>query len=196
MKLPNPNRRRTLVAIDPGRNLGWALFMDFGPPIPNLNPGGWVLKTCGLVRSSARDMNEQIRETLLAIRAQVNPLLALTEPQPLSACEFMEWRPNDVRSVAADLIRVATIGAAVAGSLSPEPYFIPPNDWKASTPDDVMSRRTLQHLGIIESRWMNEALTSVPDSLRHNTVDAIGIGLFATGRMQRGGFVPTNWKAP
>jgi len=188
MNIPNPNGRQALVSIDPGRNLGFAVFVYCGPFMLEGHPHGWVLRDAGLVTNTATDINTQARETRAEVHSKVLRLLRDSgfhpgQP-PLSVCELMEWRPDDRRSNAQDLIRVATIGAAVAGMLSPEPAFVTPNEWKGQVPKEIMGSRILHSLQWDEA---NRAGKDIPTNLRHNVIDAVGIGLWAVGRMQRGG---------
>ena len=188
MNIQNPTGRGALVSIDPGRNLGWSVFVYFGPMIVPGQTWGWVLRACGLVTSTATNINTQAAETCKEVQEKVLRVLwdSGFHPgqHPLSVCELMEWRPDDRRSNAQDLIRVATIGAAVAGMLSPEPAFVTPNEWKGQVPKEIMGSRILHSLQWDEA---NRAGKDIPTNLRHNVIDAVGIGLWAVGRMQRGG---------
>jgi hypothetical protein len=50
-----------------------------------------------------------------------------------------------------------------------------PSEWKGQVPKDVMNERVLKRLSVKE----HEALVSSD----HNTLDAVGIGLFHSGRL-------------
>jgi len=186
VNVTNPSNRTALVAIDPGRNLGWCLMAFLH--------GAWTLAACGLVCSAARGLNEQAAETLTGAQGSIlRALWAMGHhpgDRPLAVCELMEFRPDDVRSNAQDLIRVATIGAAVAGMVSLEARFATPQEWKGQVPKDVMGRRVLAILSPGELAIMRAGLMDHAPGLHHNTLDAIGIGLWATGRMERGGVRP------
>lgn len=192
MNIPNPNGSCALVSIDPGRNMGFAVFIQRPavqyPPSPNWV---WTLKACGLVSSRAADISAQARETRGETQRAVLAVLWANGfhpgQHPLAVCELMEFRPDDRRSNATDLIRVATIGAAVAGMLSPETTFVTPQEWKGQVPKDIMGARILRQLDPPESAVLARDMVNVPPSLVHNTLDAIGIGLWATGRASRGG---------
>lgn len=195
MNVSNPHNRVALVAIDPGRNLGFAVFLYRQEPpvleLPNRPVGVWYLHTAGLVCSNARSIDQQATETRAETQKRVLSALwagGLNPSQyPLSVCELMEWRPDDQRSNAQDLIRVATVGAAVAGMVSPDLRFVTPNDWKGQVPKEVMFRRVEKLLTSEEMTTLLRDVSAYPVNLRHNVYDAVGIGLYATGRMARGG---------
>jgi len=194
MNVSNPHNRVALVAIDPGRNLGWSVFIYRAEPpvleLPGRNPG-WLLRAAGLVCSNSRGIDEQATATRAEVQKRVLSALwagGLNPSQyPLSVCELMEWRPDDQRSNAQDLIRVATVGAAVAGMVSPDLRFVTPNDWKGQVPKEVMFRRVEKLLTSEEMTTLLRDVSAYPVNLRHNVYDAVGIGLYATGRMARGG---------
>lgn len=81
-----------------------------------------------------------------------------------------------------DLIDLAGVLGVITDRLELPPRWCFPQDWKAQVPKKVMTERILKHL-------RNEEvyrITSV-GALDHNTIDAIGIGLFNLKRMKRGG---------
>ena len=57
-------------------------------------------------------------------------------------------------------------------------YFYP-DQWKGSVPKPIHNKRTLDALSIKEKTLF--------DTTDHNVIDAVGIGLFALGRVNRGG---------
>ena len=199
MNIQNPLARRALVAIDPGRNLGWSVFVQTGvilrenTPIPPVQPPGvgWELRACGLVSCASTNVSIQTQETRAAVQTAILRVLwdngFHPGQHPLSVCELMEWRPDDRRSSAQDLIRVATVGAAIAGMLSPEPWFVTPNEWKGQVPKEIMGSRVLHALVPAEGLVFTRDSRGITPNAAHNIVDAIGIGLWAVGRIQRGG---------
>jgi hypothetical protein len=83
-----------------------------------------------------------------------------------------------------DLIQLAGVGGAVGASLKPAAahgYY--PRQWKGSVDKDVMVRRILGRL----SRAERAAIAPCTASLKHNVVDAIGIGLHHLGRLHEAG---------
>lgn len=81
-----------------------------------------------------------------------------------------------------DLIDLAGVLGAITGYLVSAPTWCYPADWKGQVPKAMMTKRILKHLGEIEI----QRIASV-GALDHNTIDAIGIGLFNLKRMKRGG---------
>jgi len=81
----------------------------------------------------------------------------------------------------ADLIELAGVVGAVGyaiRSMKSSSYL--PRSWKGQVPKDVMCAR-------IEGRLSPEekaAIRPCPTSLRHNVLDAIGVGLFHIGRLR------------
>jgi hypothetical protein len=79
-----------------------------------------------------------------------------------------------------DLIQLAGIGGAVGSIIKPTSargYY--PRQWKGQVPKEIMIKR-------IETKLASQevaAIVKCPPSLRHNVVDAIGIGLFHLGRL-------------
>lgn len=186
MYVENPHNRRALVCIDPGRALGWSLLHWTGAPSTP-----WVLQDCGLVRAKSRDVSAQAAETLELARGSVlRAVRGLLSPaeKPLVVVEFMQWRPDDRKSEPNDLIRVATMGAAVAGLLSTDVRLVPARTWKGSIPWEVSCSRSLAALRPEESAVYVRSVSEVPDDLRDNVIDAIGLGMWTVGRAHHGGF--------
>ena len=52
-----------------------------------------------------------------------------------------------------------------------------PREWKGQVPKDVHHRRILKKLSSEELELLHDCLEDVPESLRHNAIDAVGIGL-------------------
>lgn len=104
-----------------------------------------------------------------------------------------------------DLIKLAVAGARVAQVIADAAFMrdglerhagsvacIAPSSWKAQTSPDIMCERVLARLDdaervVVEQVFATYSKKGMPKSLRHNVVDAIGIGLWKTSRMQAGG---------
>lgn len=81
-----------------------------------------------------------------------------------------------------DLIRVAFVaGRITAGAAKVVRLY--PYEWKGQVDPDILEARIL---GLL-TREEFALVPRLPDSLRHNVTDAIGIGLFHLDRMGRGG---------
>lgn len=171
----------TVVAVDPGRNQGVAVFHR-PPPARHM---GFSLVAAELVEGQSREVNDLINElrekTRLYLQGvfQTNPGVGY----PVAAItEYMEWRPDDARSVAEDLIQVSTGAAVVVSAISGNLWFIPPPDWKGTVPKDICNTRVLSLL----SPGERKRIPSLPEKKLHNVIDAVGIGMFFTRRMERG----------
>jgi len=143
-----------LVAVDPGiKTLGYAEFR------------GGRLVDVGLSRAKGT-----LGECALAHVARV--------PDPPGArrvCERMTTRGRKMRFAHQDLMDVSV----VAGAMRAHTYYAP-SDWKGAVPKEIHQPRILAALDD-EEKAMVERVK--PAKLRHNAIDAVGIGLYALGRM-------------
>ena len=79
--------------------------------------------------------------------------------------------PNDVAEVN------GVVGAICGAHESATGYL--PRQWKGQVPKKIMGKRILSKLSAAEKKCIQKC----PASLKHNVVDAIGIGLFHLGRL-------------
>lgn len=151
-----------MLAIDPGtKAIGWAKFDAHG------------LVECGVAATTCR-------ETYLA-------LSSLTKQIPGDAdvwVECMSARDSDTVRRSQDILNVQWMGAAIAAALSYPglPHPVTPLEWKGSVPKEIHHQRVEKRLTLIEKEIMDRCLEGVPSKLRHNAIDAIGIGLWRLGR--------------
>lgn len=147
-----------VLAIDPGlRATGYAFFR------------GGNLASCGLIRCKLTERAD--------IAAAIGRELALQFLRPLDAIiievpqvyqsRLMKGDPNDLVSIALVAGAALQVPAKVRRAVSP-------HQWKGNTPKDVTCRRLLMALNEQERDILADA--AVPSSLRHNILDAIGIG--------------------
>ena len=82
-----------------------------------------------------------------------------------------------------DLIALAGFAYALATCVHSAEEIVRffPRDWKGTIDPDVMTSRIEARLAPAESA----SLEPCPKSLRHNMIDAVGIGLFDMGRLDR-----------
>lgn len=78
-----------------------------------------------------------------------------------------------------DLIDLAHAAGMVAGRFEVAPEWVLPKKWKGNTPKAICTKRIEKCLTPEEVEALDP---SVPKSLRHNMLDAVGIGLWALGR--------------
>lgn len=86
------------------------------------------------------------------------------------------------RGAQSDIVAVAGVSYSIAARLSAigvDCFRVLPYQWKGQVPKEIMLRR-------IESTLMPTELTVIqktPKSVRHNVIDAIGIGLHYLGKL-------------
>lgn len=153
-----------LISFDPAvHHVGWAAF-DAGK-----------LARCGL--ENGKPLGAALERRFRAGTGGWQGLRVIVEvPQ---VYQQRNWRgdPND-------LIEVALVAGRVAqsfGADGPEAELIRPHAWKGNAPKEVMLKRIVNRLDDAEQAVLHTA--KVPGSLRHNVIDAIGIGLWALGRI-------------
>lgn len=144
----------THLSIDPGtKDMGWALWEDN------------ELQICGLARG--QDWVETVKSLPKFTVSQL-----IIEDQQI-------YRRSPIN--AHSLLAVArVVGAVVSYYDFAKFILVPPAKWKGQLPKDVCNRRTLSKLTEEELRQVKVA--PCPPSLRHNLIDAVGIGLWANGR--------------
>jgi hypothetical protein len=143
-----------LIAIDPGKVSGWALFyytqlhaagvldeeeiLDH-PPVPEWDP---VLAVIEVPRIYPMGKGKGDPNDLLTLALSVGDLRG-----------FYQRRGMRVR-------------------------LVTPRQWKGTAPKDIHNRRILDNLNEHET----EVLPSLAKSKAHNMIDAIGLGLWVLGR--------------
>lgn len=149
-----------LWAIDPGKaQCAAALF---------LNRELWAV-----------DFVTRARSGLISKPAAKGEIIVIEQPvsYPGSAVD-----PND-------LIEIAIMGAEVAGRFmrpGGQILHVRPNEWKGTVSKEITAARARAILGPMENTRLDEWLSKHKRGIRHNLLDAVGIGLFALGRAGRG----------
>lgn len=150
---------RTLLAVDPGvHKCGVAVFSD-----EQLVGASWVpLIDVGLF---AYSRVPEIREFIVEM-PQVYPGMPKTDLNDLlnlaTSVGYLEHQ-----------FRLCSRRAR---------YY--PAEWKAQVPKKVMTSRIMHHPALTELEIANIVRQGAKD---HNTYDAVGLGLYHLGRMNRGG---------
>lgn len=153
----------TLLSIDPGKKaIGWAMFTE------NPLQKGGDLWACGLVRGDdLKDLIKAIASCLVGARR------AIIEIPQVYQQRHWGGDPND-------LIDVALVAGAVAGRLLCPVEFVKPHAWKGTRKKRIchaLTRKTLT-----DDEWSIVESVDAPSSLRHNVIDAVGIGLWRLKR--------------
>jgi hypothetical protein len=81
-----------------------------------------------------------------------------------------------------DLLLVAGVAAGVVASVRAGCVFMPkPADWKGQVPKEIHNARAMKRLSPAEAALVAPA---GPASKLNNAIDAVGLGLWALGRMK------------
>ena len=144
----------TMLSVDPGtKDMGWALWQ------------GDRMVRCGIARG--QDWIE-----------------AVLNMPPLTVGQlFIEDQQiyRNSRINAHSLLSVArVVGAVVFYYNTPLTVLVLPRAWKGQLPKEVCGRRTISKLDPAEQAVLGK--TNYAKSIRHNLIDAIGIGLWGLGR--------------
>lgn len=147
---------KTLLAIDPSWSCtGWAYFIE------------GKLDVCGFIKEQknitqlVKQMGNVWYDTPISSRVRVVIELPVIRPQRVERAE-----PND-------LMKVAFVAGICAGVFAGEVETISPQKWKGNRPKKVDNPYTLSLLSAAERQ-------KVPKN--DNTIDAVGIGLWALKR--------------
>jgi hypothetical protein len=149
-----------ILTFDPGKTVvGWAYFRSRR------------LDDCGLFYTQdwAISMN-WLRVALPFSRV-------LIESQQIYAQRLQKGRQSDLIDVA----HVAGAIFGVFGGRSPIDFVLP-HTWKGNVPKKIMLERISKKLEAQEKAIFDSKI--VPRKLRHNILDAIGIGLWKSGRLR------------
>lgn len=85
-----------------------------------------------------------------------------------------------------DIIRLAQTAGRLAEKVrAPKETWVHYSKWAGSQPPHALEARILGCLSSEERATLKAALKNVAMSYRHNVVEAIGIGLYATRRLPR-----------
>lgn len=147
----------SFFTVDPGGpELGWAAWQD------------GVLVACGLSRTKAKTW--QLRA--VNHRAVLDALGAYVTDDVLTEC--MRVRGGNGRGNPQILVELNGIAGHVGTS------WVEPGMWKGAVPKEVHQPRILATLTEAERALVMRVL---PAGKRHNTIDAVGIGLYRLGRL-------------
>lgn len=146
-----------LLAIDPGTNVGWALFDKTGVGVGVFGE----LISCGL--GGEPDGAAVVHEVVIE--------------HPVIYPGGRTKNPNDV-------LKVAINAGEWGGRFRHVARYVKPQQWKGNVPKAVHQPRIWAKLTNTERKVFDDCLDTakVPKSKRHNVIDAIGIGLYAVGR--------------
>lgn len=157
---------KRLIAIDPGLNgCGLAMFDDL------LVYATYVKETEGLTHPNNKLLNMQTRiNDMIGGVCGFNYQVVCELPQVYTQGK-LKGDPND-------LINLALIVGGIHANYKTQ--LVKPREWKGQMPKEVCNQRVLSKLSPEEKEVIDK---KIPKSLLHNTLDAVGIGLWALGRL-------------
>ena len=146
-----------LLAIDPGECTGFATFRD--------GVFGWAGVT-------------YLYETLAF---QPNRLVI-----EIPNAHESKGKTRSKRDPQAIITLAVTCGQWIRHISAPDTVRLFPSQWKGQVPKPVHNARVLACLAPAEIQAFQFYTSGLAPSKLHNVIDAIGLGLFNLGRMQRG----------
>lgn len=159
---------KSTLTIDPGsKGLAWAEWQ------------GATMLSCGLHITEQVDIEDRAQDHADYFRAEAFARVVVERMTHYSTGQARDAKAND-------LLDLQLIGAYVAGkSIEPDGriLFVRPAEWKGQVPKDVMGRRIFAKLSDTEKERYGNETHRIRPSLRHNVLDAIGIGLWFFGRL-------------
>lgn len=165
----------TLISFDPGlREAGLAVFQD------------GTLAFATLVRAQGKERGGKAwKEMGLSVFRTLNahfPYALVREGRFVSEIPQVYREGKSANVDPEDLTNLTGVVGAVIGFLDPaEVETCVPAQWKGQVPKEIHNRRIISTLTPNEKAVLDAI--KCPASLKHNVVDAVGIGLFALGRM-------------
>lgn len=166
-----------LLAVDPGiRACGCAVFRD------------GVLHNCAFVENES-DNDRRRADPVFAASRMAGSVLRQFKAVDKVIVEFpriYQRAAGKSKGDPNDLTPLCAVGGALAGVfIDTEVWSVAPSEWKGQATKEAMTTRILGRLSIYEQEILDERLSTVAKSLRHNVIDAVGIGLHALGRLER-----------
>lgn len=155
---------KAVFAIDPGKHMGWAYFLD-----GKLVDSGYCSKRAFLSGILSR---AESRAGQKLPPSDISPVSVLIGEMPT-----YRGRQGENKGTPDTLIALGvTLGQAVGLYMRKVEVveFVTPNEWKGSVPKDICHRRIEKVLDEDEQ---------LPDN--HNAKDAVGVGLWKLGRYRR-----------
>lgn len=170
-----------IAAIDPGmRAIGYAEAVGERPG----EPAAIVFASASTVAKTATPA-ELAHTHAQALRLRRGP------PDPARVyVESMRYRPRAANSFPNDLLDVQTCGLLVAHRLAPQGEIVPieVEDWKRNLPKAIHHARLDLALTTIERELVSAACDRAGAHAKE-VLDAVGILLFALGRIDKAGRV-------
>ena len=186
------DQRPVTIAIDPGiRGAGVAFFVG-----PRLHQASYVVNpaTSGNQTSECVSLAREVSNAVvLAMRGTVKrPVKLVTEWPRAYTFGKQKGDQNDLLPLVGVNCAVAALLQDVVGSTC-ELLSLHPDEWKHQVPKYTMNKRVWDILVTGEQSLVQRRNQKPPGGsigLDHNTLDAVGIGLHAVGRLERSRVLP------
>lgn len=162
-----------LVAVDPGlRGVGLAVFDTQTKQL---------VRACYAKGAASGNGPKAWEAVVLAVSAELKGV-SIGD----LIMEFPQCYPRASSKVNNDLAQLAAIDGALGEAFTgANPRVVFPAEWKGSLPKEVHHERILRTLSAEEQARI--CWPSAKKTLGHNVLDAVGLGLFALGRVKRAG---------
>ena len=178
-----PELPRPLLSIDPGKNaLGWAYSEGHGHVV-----------CAGVVRSETPTQagGDDIAQVAQHVLRQLQ--LELRRLPPIAALVIEKMRvypgPAGAKTNPNDLIDLSYLSGGV--HMLPEvpvnvrAVLVEPKDWKGQIPKETMVEyRIKPSLSDFEQKLVKASMQHVPEGLKHNGWDAVGLNLWGMKRLR------------
>ncbi len=178
-----PPLRMPLLSIDPGKNaLGWAYAGDSGH-----------ILCAGVVRSETPTQVGGDDVAMVARHVLGQLRLALGGLPPAASLVIEKMRvypgPQGAKTNPNDLIDLSYLSGGV--HMLPEVradvqvVLVEPRDWKGQIPKEKMvEHRIKPSLSVFERKLVEASMQHVPDHLKHNGWDGVGLNLWGMQRLR------------
>ena len=155
-----------LLSVDPGKCTGYAVF------------DGGLLRRAGVASVPS---NTPLPEKVRRIAGEFTGFYdeAAYELPQVYTRDKSKGDPNDLMPLA------AIIGGFVMRFPETKHTLYKPREWKGQLTKDACHARITERLSEEEARTLIHSLSFVSATLRHNALDAVGIGLFHLGRLTK-----------
>ncbi len=146
---------RVVAGGDPGEEAGWAITTD------------GTITDCGV-----------------AIMAKGRPVARMSFPALFGAVVYIEfpiYREHNNEMNVAHLLVLSGRAWALREHYQARGnrvVDVPPHGWKGMVPKRIHQPRILASLSPEERQLVSDRLSAIPEGLRHNGIDAVGIAVF------------------
>jgi hypothetical protein len=170
-----------------GRVIVWPHDVSVDAGIGVKNGTGWAcwslhkkLALAGLARPDPElsNLDQKARSVIAQLPRVVHGGVLHLEHMQVYGQARQKGDPNDLVSVAYLEGMISSLAASTTLYL--------PHEWKGNVPEVPLTKRIRKRLAEddgVELAVLDAALKNIPKSLSHNVYDAVGIGLYAYGRL-------------